>query len=298
MMSRSITGLLASFLQLASLGCAPAWLHYDQAAEDLRFVRSVITTTNFNIVIYKNQQVVLDKKLRVYLDGDGSPWGRGGSWVNDDPTPRQYLVLQLMALDSSPAVLIGRPCYHGFNRDVSCHPLLWTHARYSEKVVLAMSEALQKIVQESSISEVVLVGFSGGGTLAQLLAERIPQTRAVVTLAGNLDLMAWAQLHGYSPLEGSLNPAERPPLPGHILQIHYVGRSDYNIPPSLVEGYLSNKSGGEIRVLEGVDHYNGWLQQWPSLLINLNRQLSTPLPKRGEVKAGAYLGTKKKSPAS
>ena len=69
-----------------------------------------------------------------------------------------------------------------------------------------------------------MIGYSGGGTLAQLVAEKFTQTRAVVTLAGNLDLAAWVQLHDYTPLGGSLNPAERPPLPGHILQIHYVGK--------------------------------------------------------------------------
>jgi pimeloyl-ACP methyl ester carboxylesterase len=270
--SRQLIGFLAG---VVGIGCTPAWLKYDQAAENLRFVRSVIVAADFNIAVYKNQWFGSGKRLHVYLDGDGSPWGRGGSWVNADPTPRQYLVLHLMSLDSSPAVLIGRPCYHGFNQDTHCHPLFWTHARYSEKIILAINRALQIIVKENSVSEVVLIGYSGGGTLAQLLAERISQTRAVVTLAGNLDLAAWAHVHSYSPLEGSLNPVERPPLPGHILQIHYVGSSDDNIPPLLAEHYLSRKGGGEIRVLEGVDHYNGWLAHWPGILLDLDRRLQT-----------------------
>ena len=40
-----------------------------------------------------------------------------------------------------------------------------------------------------------------------LLAERLEMTQAVVTIAANLDTDAWTELHGFSALEGSLNPA-------------------------------------------------------------------------------------------
>ncbi len=177
--------------------------------------------------------------------------------------------------DPAPSILIGRPCYHGFSHDANCHSLLWTNQRYSEEVVSTMSEALNTVLKNAGEPEVVLIGYSGGGALAQLLAERIKKTRAVITLAGNIDSSAWAQLHGYSPLDGSFNPAERPPLPSHTLQIHYVGRSDKNIPAHLVESYVSKKNRGEIIVLEQVDHYNGWLKHWPGILLDLNRRLAT-----------------------
>ena len=67
-----------------------------------------------------------------------------------------------------------------------------------------------------------------------LLAERFKQTRAVVTVAGNLDPDRWVAQHGYSPLVGSLNPARRPPLPSHILQLHFVGGRDRNVPRDLL----------------------------------------------------------------
>lgn len=262
-------------LCLLCAGCTPAWLDYDSTASNLQINRSSINTKKFAIAIYSNRHYSENYNglIHVYFDGDGSPWRSHGLSINDDPTPRQYLVLQLMSTDSAPSILIGRPCYHGFSHETNCHPLLWTHKRYSEKVVSTMSEALNMILKKSGNPEVVLVGYSGGGTLAQLLAERIKETRAVITLAGNLDLVAWTRLHEYSPLEGSLNPAERPPLPRHILQIHYTGRSDDNIPPSLVEHYVLSKRMGEVIVLEEVDHYNGWLQHWPEILINLNMRL-------------------------
>lgn len=267
--------LIINTLQLCLTSCASAWLKYDEMAEELGLTRAVISTSGFNMVIYKNQLLYPSKRVHIYLDGDGSPWRRGGTVINEDPTPRQHLVLQLMALDSAPAVLIGRPCYHGLNRDVHCRPLLWTHERYSEKVVSAISESLEVLLKENNISQVVLIGYSGGGTLAQLLAERIRQTCAVLTLAGNLDIAAWTQLHGYASLKGSMNPAQRPSLPKHILQLHYAGSSDRNIPPFLVKNYISGKEWGEIRILAGVDHYNGWLAHWTDILGDLNTQLQT-----------------------
>jgi hypothetical protein len=265
--------LTINAFQICLTSCTSAWIKYNQKAEELRFIRNVISLYNFNIVIYKNQSSYAGKRLHIYLDGDGSPWRRGGTVINEDPTPRQYLVLQLMSLDSSPAILIGRPCYHGLNRDIHCHPLLWTHERYSEKVVSAISESLEIILKNNNISQVVLIGYSGGGTLAQLLAERIKQTCAVLTLAGNLDTAAWTQLHGYAALQGSMNPAQRSPLSKHILQLHYVGGSDQNIPSFLVKKYISGKDRGEMRILEEVDHYNGWLAHWTDILDDLNRKL-------------------------
>ena len=70
-----------------------------------------------------------------------------------------------------------------------------------------MAAALSDILQRRPYQGLVLIGYSGGGVLAMLLAEQFPATQAVVTVAGNLDTDAWAIEHGYSPLRGSLNPA-------------------------------------------------------------------------------------------
>lgn len=49
--------------------------------------------------------------LHVYLAGDGIPWHGGRPTA--DPTASEPLTLDLIALDKSPAVLLGRPCFHG-----------------------------------------------------------------------------------------------------------------------------------------------------------------------------------------
>jgi pimeloyl-ACP methyl ester carboxylesterase len=51
-----------------------------------------------------------------------------------------------------------------------------------------MQAALERILASGHFDGVVLIGYSGGGTLAMLLAARVPETRGVITIAGNLDI--------------------------------------------------------------------------------------------------------------
>jgi pimeloyl-ACP methyl ester carboxylesterase len=71
-----------------------------------------------------------------------------------------------------------------------------------------MARALEGLVGDNNL--VLLIGHSGGA-LAILLAARVPQVVAVVTIAGNLDTDVWTKLHGYLRLQGSLNPIAAPP---------------------------------------------------------------------------------------
>ena len=185
----------------------------------LQIKRSVINTKKFNLAVYFNEffNSYHGGKIHIYLDGDGSPWRDNGLSISRDPTPHHYLALQLLSLDSAPSILIGRPCYHGFSRDSNCYPLLWTYQRYSETVLSAISEAINAILKDKETPKAIFIGYSGGGTLAVLLAEKIPQTHAIITLAGNFDLATWVKLHHYDQLDGSIDPIARPPLDKHII---------------------------------------------------------------------------------
>src|SRR5687768_13818074 len=99
--------------------------------------------------------------LHVYLDGDGVPWL--GSYPTADPTPRDPLVLDLLALDAAPAVYLGRPCYHGLTETSACSPALWTSARYSETVVSSMAVAARRVAEARGAERIVWLGYSGGG---------------------------------------------------------------------------------------------------------------------------------------
>jgi pimeloyl-ACP methyl ester carboxylesterase len=172
-------------------------------------------------------------------------------------------MLELMSLDAAPGVYLGRPCYHGV-RSSACTPDMWTNKRYSEAVVASMSAALDGVSVE--YQSLVLLGHSGGGTVAMLLAERQPKVAMVVTVAANLDSDRWAALHKQQALSGSLNPATRPPLRSSIRQMHYAGAEDDNVPPQLVRDAAAQQSGAIFKVYPKQDHSCCWREVWPEVL--------------------------------
>lgn len=259
---------LCGLLLLAS-GCAAPEISMNREAERLGLIRSVARGTQFQHVVYRNRAQTRNRELHVYLDGDGSPWERRNR-IADNPTPRDPLVLRLMALDTAAALYLGRPCYLGFSTTPPCSAEYWTAGRFSATVVDSLAAALQALQNDLQPETTVLIGFSGGGALAMLLAERLQNISGVVTLAGNLDTAAWTKLHGYSPLTGSENPARHPPLPANIFQLHVAGAEDDNVPPDLIRAAVKQQPSAQVLVLPRADHNCCWEQHWPALLEQIN----------------------------
>ena len=246
------------------LGCASPAQRMDARASGLGYQKEVVPGAGFNHVAYiKPGLVGRNAVLHVYLEGDGAPWLRKGL-AAADPTPRTPLMLDLMSLDPAPAVYLGRPCYNGLNDAETCTPEVWTDGRYSEVVVASMSAALERLSRD--YPRLVLLGYSGGGTLAMLIAERQPKTVAVVTVAANLDTARWAALHKQLSLSGSLNPASRSPLEPHIRQMHFAGGRDDNVPSDLVRNAVSRQHDVIFRVFPKQDHSCCWREVWPEIL--------------------------------
>ncbi len=258
--------LLSGFAVLSA--CSSPAVRIDHRAERLGFQRRVVQGREFAHVVYLQGHPEKQKTIHVYIEGDGKPWIRHKN-VAADPTPRSSLMLKLMALDDNPVVIfLGRPCYHGFSETPPCSPLLWTHQRYSLGVINSMAAALRRLLAASS-AQIVLIGHSGGGTLAMLLAQQMSQVSAVVTVAANLDVAAWAKLHDYSPLTGSLSPASQPRLRSDITQLHVVGEDDRNVPVDLIRATLEHEPQAELLLFEGQDHSCCWETVWPSILERL-----------------------------
>jgi pimeloyl-ACP methyl ester carboxylesterase len=195
-----------------------------------------------------------------------------GTRPSADPDPLRAVALELAAAQQ--ATLLGRPCYHGHARDPDCRSELWTSGRYSEPVVASMAAALRQVIANHPLRPVVLVGYSGGGALALLVADRVAEVRAVVTLAANLDLGAWTRYHGYQPLVGSLDPlAARALRPG--CEIHVAAARDAIVPPSLVAAGAARRNGAVLRIEPGADHACCWRSRWPSMLASLSRELDS-----------------------
>lgn len=239
---------------------------FDALVADQGLESSTVQGTEFLHRVVRKPARHAGDRLHVYLAGDGSPWIRRRH-VAADPTAREPLALRLMLRDPSDALYFGRPCYHRADPSPPCHPRLWTHARYGGAVVDSMAAALQRLLREERASRAVtLFGFSGGGTLAMLLAQRIDAVDRVVTVAANLDIDAWTRLHAYSPLHASMNPATRRPLRAEVQQLHLVGSDDSDVPPDLVAQALRHQPAAELAVVAGFDHRCCWETAWPEFV--------------------------------
>jgi len=227
----------------------------------------------FEHAVFYRSAPVNDGPLHIYIAGDGTPW-HDGRWPAVDPTPREPVIVGLIALDPAPAIVLGRPCYHGLNKEPSCRPALWTGARYSKRVVASMVTAASRWMRATGHAEALLIGYSGGGSLATLMAAQMPGVRAVVTIAANLDTTAWTRHHGYLPLAGSLNPRADLAALDDIAQWHFFGGADRNVPPALADSVAGAVGDGAVRVLPGFDHRCCWRRAWPRLLAGINRGLA------------------------
>lgn len=276
----------ACFLWIALwlAGCSSPHIRFDRQAMGLGLERIELTEQGLPLVVYRHPD--LDGRrgaIHVYLTGDGTPYIRRGL-AAADPTPRQPLVPELIKLDPAPVLILGRPCFHGSSSMAGCATTLWTSARYGEHVVSSMASALEASVPKGR--DVVLIGHSGGGALAVLLARRNPRVRAMVTLAGNLDHQVWTRRHRYTPLGGSLNPVDGMALPSNLIQRHYAGKQDTEVPPDIIDS-AARRLGGRAVALPDVGHRGGWVRAWPGILAELEAALSDPAEAGGPISARA-----------
>ena len=254
-----------TIMALALVSCATPSEKIAVHAGALGFEAGLLIGSGFHHAAYFAGVDDRSDTLRVYVEHDGTPW-LGASRVSPDPTPRSPVALELMARDAGPRLWLGRPCYFEFRDAPGCAPLMWTHRRYAPEVVTSMVAALREFLTEHPFRNVVLVGYSGGGTLAWLMASHVPEATSVVTLAANLDTDYWTSLHGYSPMTGSLNPAREPPLPPAIRQVHYVGGRDLNVPPSVARMFRIRHPDALVVEFADFDHRCCWVERWPEMV--------------------------------
>jgi pimeloyl-ACP methyl ester carboxylesterase len=252
-------------------GCVSTPSRVAPLVQEAHFQEEVVQGTTFRHRVFRRQPLAESPSgtLHIYIEGDGRPF-IARTLVTSDPTPRDPLMLHLMALDPGPSVYLGRPCYFGLAHDPGCNSAYWTSKRFSPEVVDSLAAVLRAEAARTHASRIELYGHSGGGTLAVLLAARITGVTRVIAIAPTLDIAAWCALHGYTPLLGSLNPAE---LHLQWLPIVYlVGSADTNTPPGFVEAAAARTGTMDsVRVIPGYTHTCCWQQLWHGVLEETSR---------------------------
>ncbi|MDQ6959723.1 MAG: hypothetical protein Q9M27_01740 [Mariprofundaceae bacterium] len=227
--------------------------------------QQIIATDRFDLAAFTPQHPVKTDTLIVYIEGDGLAW-ISRSTPSTDPTPVHPLALQLALREPEAAVYLAHPCQYAKDAQKrNCSAKYWAGYRFAPEVIHAENEAVDKLKQQSGASRLVLVGYSGGGGTAALIAAKRKDVVYLVTIAGNLDTAAWANLHRISPLTGSLNPADFWQALQYIPQTHYVGEQDRTVPPAVARSYAARfppEHQPVIVVLPGFDHHCCWANAW------------------------------------
>lgn len=263
--------LLAFSVTCLVAGCAGSQARFESLRDSASLRQEVVSAQGFRLLLLERSALVEQGgHVHVYIEGDGRPWVAGGEVVAADPTPRKPQALELLVQDKRAALYLGRPCYFVGVGDAVCEPQWWTNQRYSERVVQAMADALGDwLARRPTITSISLIGYSGGGVLAMLLGERVPQVRRVVAVASPLDHERWTALHGYSPLTGSLNVADLRYWRADLARQAIFGAEDRNVPYAAMLHALPPRT--EALVLPGMAHECCGDHAWANVLERLNK---------------------------
>ncbi|MEY4684279.1 MAG: hypothetical protein RLZ25_738 [Pseudomonadota bacterium] len=253
-------GFIATLLTLVTIGCLSGCysqpINIEEAAKANRWDLSYQKGRHYPTVLVSSRVPGNHSNLHVYLEGDGLPW-KTSKQISSNPTPRNPVALNLMKYDDGHAIYLGRPCYFGLHEDSRCNPSLWTFARYSESVVQELNNAIDRYLDQTGLNHAILVGFSGGGTLALLLANRNPRIKGALMIAPNFDTSEWVRLHDYSTLNASLNPA-REPKAHPYKEVFWFGEEDVNVPAIPFAGIAKQRTDAQVRRFKHVDHACCW----------------------------------------
>lgn len=220
--------------------------------------------------------------LVAYIEGDGLAYLNRFT-PSPDPTPVHPLAWHLARLDPAPKVAyLGRPCQYATPLPPVCRQDFWTGARFGRQAVAALDAALDAAKTALGASRLHLIGYSGGGAMAVLLAATRQDVVDIVTVAGNLDTEAFTAWHQVTPLTASANPLDAAPAVARLPQVHVSGAADTICPPFLAEHFLDrlgHPTGARRLVVSGVGHHQGLEAAWPGLLDRIRQgALALPVP--------------------
>ncbi len=208
------------------------------------------------------------KALHVYIEGDGLAW-ETRTKISKDPTPTIATALHLAENDpqinNNTAVLyLARPCQYILEKNKNiCDNKYWTSHRSAPEVIDSTSNAIDQMKEKVAAESVILVGYSGGASVASLVAAKRDDVSFLASIAGNLDIDALTTYHKVTPMYGSLNPLDFAYKTKHIPQRHMSSSADSVVPPFISRIYCNEINQAKACVeVDSITHWGDWEDYW------------------------------------
>tara|TARA_B100000282_G_scaffold296810_1_gene280209 strand:- start:414 stop:1331 length:918 start_codon:yes stop_codon:yes gene_type:complete len=196
--------------------------------------------------------------VTIYIEGDGMANKHQGT-ILYQPDPKNPVGLHLASKDRSKNLAyIARPCqYSGLieeTEEKNCkQEETWNTALYSRKTLNAYNSAIDKMKRRYDLTEINLVGYDSGATLAAMIAGSREDVASFRTVAGEF------QIDVIEPYARQLSL---------IPQYHFIGGDDEFNQPGPLHAYLQMVDGNHCvydTLIQEAGHDNGWVDKWPDL---------------------------------
>lgn len=220
---------------------------------------NTIETTHFRLQSVVPDELSSVDVLTVMIEGDGLAW-ISRSRPSSDPTPRQAVALSVAAVLPN-AVYLARPCQYVWS-DI-CAQTFWTDGRFHPWVIESMEQAVLSLKEKYGAKKIILMGYSGGGVVAGLLASRLPPeiVQEWVTVASPISWEPWIAHHHVSPLSHSLSLEPEVSRLVHVPQKHYLGAKDTIVPWEVQDRWRAEMSHNPKAAwyrIPGLAHGGNW----------------------------------------
>ena len=225
-----------------------------------KFNKKIYTTSHFDI--YSLEKIRNNKKLIIYIEGDGVSWINRNT-ISSNPTPSDPLAFKMALIDGSENIIyLARPCQYEWSDN--CNKDIWTTSQYSRAVLKSYKEIINHL--SKTYKEIHLVGYSGGAGIAMYIGTlKNESIKTIRTVAGNINHNELSKILNISKLKKSINFYSIEKKLKKIPQIHYYGLNDNTVPNELHTSYELRNLGNtciKIKSADKASHNEGWLDFW------------------------------------
>ena len=262
----NVTGC-AIFIAISHLlsACATSPKSLSNWVENSPLTTSTLSISGLPVALAQSSYFNDAEQLHIYIEGDGTAFSAQGL-PSLDPTPRHPIALQLALADTSGAgaLYLGRPCqWVDVSHHPACTPAVWTTQRFTPEILQGYTQTITTLAAGRPVR---LIGYSGGAWLAYGVAQSLPNTREVVSVAGNLDPNLVNRHHRVPELE----VAPWPKPENRLAVLMLVGDDDFVIPPKLAAQMKDSLLNACTAFMDipNATHTKGYLDNWPKFIKN------------------------------